>query len=88
MIFTVLVDDKKEHNVANCEFAKSGDLKRKIVTDNVKVISEAKCILDYIVKSSRFDHKEAKKLTVVNLQACGKLNLLCRDSKIQIYTIT
>lgn len=40
--------------------------------DNVKVIAEAKCIVDYIVQKCHMRHAEAKKLVVVNMQVCGK----------------
>lgn len=40
----VFIHAQKQNNVANCEFAKNGDLKRMVVIDNVKVMVEAKCM--------------------------------------------
>ena len=60
------------HDVANCEFAKDGDLQRKIVTDNAKLIGEAKTILDHLVRTCKLSHKEARRLSIVNLRTCGK----------------
>ncbi|KAG0183676.1 hypothetical protein DFQ28_001393 [Apophysomyces sp. BC1034] len=68
----VLLHGAKQYDVANCEFAKNGDLERKMVLDNIKVMVEAKCIMDYIAKKCCLSHKEAKKLTIVNLQGRGK----------------
>lgn len=68
----VLLNDKIEYDLANCEFAKSGDIQRKVLTDNAKVVVEAKCIMDFLVLNGRLNHEEAKKIQVVNLQACGK----------------
>ncbi|ORX54935.1 hypothetical protein DM01DRAFT_1407004 [Hesseltinella vesiculosa] len=63
--------DQKSYDVANCEFARSGDMRKKVVTDNTKLIVEGKCILDDIAIKSKSGLDNAKKLTVVNLQVCG-----------------
>ncbi|KAI7855802.1 hypothetical protein BDC45DRAFT_77445 [Circinella umbellata] len=65
------MDGKKQHDVANCEFAKNGNLLKKIVTDNIKLIGEAKCIMDFLVHIGRLDESQAREVKVVNLQACG-----------------
>lgn len=68
----VLINDQTEYDLANCEFTKSGDIQRKVVTDNAKILVEGKCIMDSLVLNGRLSHEEAKKIQVVNLQACGK----------------
>ncbi|KAG0188088.1 hypothetical protein DFQ28_005377 [Apophysomyces sp. BC1034] len=68
----ILMHNGTVYDVGNCEFAKDGDLRRKNITDNIKVIVEAKCIADSIVKKCHMHHEEAKKLVVVNMQVCGK----------------
>lgn len=73
----VMVNDDTEYDVANCEFAKSGDLQRKVIVDNAKLAVEGKCIIDHLLTTSRLDEEQAKKIQVVNLQACGlKMQLL------------
>ncbi|CDS09734.1 hypothetical protein LRAMOSA02411 [Lichtheimia ramosa] len=73
----VLLNNQIEYDLANCEFSKSGDVQRKVIVDNVQLAVEGKCIIDHLLTTSRLDEEQAKKIQVVNLQACGlKMRLL------------
>ncbi|KAI8147212.1 hypothetical protein BJV82DRAFT_379782 [Fennellomyces sp. T-0311] len=72
----VLVRGGKSHDLSNCEFAKNGELERKVITDNVKLVAEGKCIIDHIVRTANLKHKKARRLQVVNVQGCGLKMLL------------
>lgn len=69
----VMITNDIEYDVANCEFAKSGDLQRKVIVDNAKLAVEGKCIIDHLLTTSRLDEEQAEKIQVVNLQACGMI---------------
>jgi hypothetical protein len=64
------------YDLANIEYAKSGDVERKCASDLAKTIVEGKCILDSIIKIADLNHEEAKKVTVLNLQFCGKIIII------------
>lgn len=53
---------QKEHDIDSCEFSKNGDVKRKVITDNAKVVTEVKYISGYIARVCRLEQKENKKI--------------------------
>jgi hypothetical protein len=71
-----ITNNGTDYDLANIEYAKSGDVERKCASDLAKTIVEGTCILDSIAKIADLSHEEAKKVSVLNLQFCGKVIII------------
>jgi hypothetical protein len=80
-----ITNNGTDYDLANIEYAKSGDVERKCASDLAKTIVEGKCILDSIIKIADLSHEQAKKITVLNLRFCGKAIAITLTIYINLY---
>lgn len=57
----VMITNDTEYDIANCEFAKSGKVDRKAVSDNAKLAVEGRYIVDHLLTASRLDEEQLRR---------------------------